>query len=189
MTKASLAKLYIKFFKVGAMTFGGGYAMLPIIVRELKDEIGQQEIIDYYAVAGSLPGLIAINMAGLVGSKIRGIRGAIISALGVITPCIIIITIIAAFLGGFRDNIYVQKALSGVTICVLALITSSVIKLWKSAISDIPGFIIFLVALLISLVFSVSPIIAILGGALFGIIYKAAFDKANDSKTRKEDEI
>ena len=178
--KPGLFEIFIAYVKVGAMTFGGGYAMLPILEREVVEKKGwitSEEMMDYYAVGQSLPGIIAINVAGISGYKKRGILGGVVAALGVMFPCIFIITLIAALLDGFRENIYVQKALSGIAVCVVALILNSIIKLWKKGITDIVQFLIFLAALAVGLFTSVSPIICVIAAIVIGLVYRAFFCK------------
>ena len=116
-----LLTLYTLFFRMGAVTFGGGYAMLPILRREIIQNRGwmdEETIMDYYALSQGLPGIIAINVSVFIGYKRRGVPGAVASALGMVSPCIIIISIIAAFLSNFQDNVYVQHALAGISVCV-----------------------------------------------------------------------
>ncbi|MBQ0026345.1 MAG: chromate transporter [Lachnospiraceae bacterium] len=171
--KPGLFELYITFFKIGSITFGGGYAMLPILEREIvqkKGWIDSDEILDYYAVGQSLPGLIAVNVATLTGYKKRGVIGGICASLGVISPCIVIITLIAALLSGFRDNPTVKHAISGITICVAALIVSSVVSLWKKGVTDWIQALIFAASLLIILLFDPTPIVCVLGALLVGIL-------------------
>ena len=175
MEKTSLLSLYLTFFRCSSVTFGGGYAMLPILEKEVSDKHGwcnKEELLDYYAVSQSLPGLIAINTAIFIGYKQRKIPGAIISALGMATPCLLIIMLIAAFLKNFRSNVYVQYALHGISVCVCALILSSLIGLWKKGVKDVPALIIFLAALALSLFTNVSPVITVLLGAAAGLLLK-----------------
>lgn len=132
--------LFFAFFRVGLLTFGGGYSMLPILQREAVDKkswITEAEMLDYYAVAQSLPGIIAVNTALLVGNKIKGRRGGLVAALGVVVPSLVVIMVIAAFLQGYMSNPWVQKAFYGIRIVVCALITQAIVKFWKTAIVDV----------------------------------------------------
>lgn len=175
MEQARLASLYGAFFKCGAVTFGGGYAMLPILEREIVEKHGwveKEDLLDYYAVSQSLPGLIAVNTAIFIGYRQRKIPGAIVSALGVVSPCLLIITFIAACLQNFRDNVYVQYALHGISVCVCALILSSLIGIWKKGVKDAPALVIFLVALALSLFTDLSPVFTVLLGAAAGLLLK-----------------
>ena len=128
--------LYTLFFRMGAVTFGGGYAMLPILRREIVQKhkwMDEETIMDYYALSQGLPGIIAVNVSVFIGYKQRKVSGAVAAALGMVSPCIIIISIIAFFLSNFQDNVYVQHALAGISVCVAALILDAVISMWKRA--------------------------------------------------------
>ena len=131
--------LFLTFAKVGVCTFGGGYAMLPILQREVVEKKGwatDEELTDYFAIGQCTPGVIAVNTATFIGSKLKGIPGGIFTTLGVVFPSVVIITLIAAFLSNFADIPVVQHALAGVNACVVALIASSVIKLGKSTLKN-----------------------------------------------------
>ena len=131
--------LYTLFFRMGAVTFGGGYAMLPILRREIVQKhkwMDEENIMDYYALSQGLPGIIAVNVSVFIGYKRRGVPGAVASALGMVSPCIIIISIIAAFLSNFQDNVYVQHALAGISVCVAALILDAVLSMWNNGVTD-----------------------------------------------------
>ena len=134
--------LFLTFAKVGVCTFGGGYAMLPILQREVVENKGwatEEELTDYFAIGQCTPGVIAVNTATFI--------GGILTTLGVVFPSLIIITLIAAFLSNFAHIPAVQHALAGVNACVVALIASSVIKLGKSTVKDGPTVFIYLVVL------------------------------------------
>ena len=131
--------LFLTFAKVGVCTFGGGYAILPILQREVVEKKGwatDEELTDYFAIGQCTPGVIAVNTATFIGSKLKGIPGGIFTTLGVVFPSVVIITLIAAFLSNFADIPVVQHALAGVNACVVALIASSVIKLGKSTLKN-----------------------------------------------------
>ena len=131
-----LFDLFWTFCKIGALTFGGGYAMLPLIQREIvenKKWSTEKEILDYYAVGQCTPGVIAVNTATFIGFKLRGIVGGLVATLGVIFPSIIIILIIASFLQSFASLAIVQSAFAGIRVAVVALIITTVIKLIKSS--------------------------------------------------------
>ena len=131
--------LFLTFAKVCVCTFGGGYAMLPILQREVVEKKGwatDEELTDYFAIGQCTPGVIAVNTATFIGSKLKGIPGGIFTTLGVVFPSVVIITLIAAFLSNFADIPLVQHALAGVNACVVALIASSVIKLGKSTLKN-----------------------------------------------------
>ena len=173
---AEFLSIYWKFFKMGAVTFGGGYAMLPILRREIIENshwMEEEDIMDYYALSQGLPGIIAINTSVFIGYHHRKTRGAIAAALGVVSPSIIIITIIALFLAGFKDNIYVQRALSAISVCVVALILDAVLKMWKKGVKDVLTLCICLVVLALSLMTKISPVIYVIAAAVVGITAKA----------------
>lgn len=131
--------MFLTFARVGVCTFGGGYAMLPILRREVVEKKGwatDEELTDYFAIGQCTPGVIAVNVATFIGYKFKGWLGGVITTLGVVFPSVIIITAIAACLAGFADLPVVQHAMGGVNACVVALIASSVIKLGKAAIKD-----------------------------------------------------
>ncbi|MBR4099043.1 MAG: chromate transporter [Clostridium sp.] len=145
--------LFLTFCRIGGFTFGGGYAMLPILQREVVEKKGwatDEELTDYFAIGQCTPGVIAVNTATFVGYKYKGIPGGICASLGVIAPSIVIISSIAAFLSHFADIPVVQHALAGVNACVVALIASGVIKLGKSAIKDKVTLCIYFLVLLLA---------------------------------------
>ncbi len=145
-----LIDLYLTFTRVGAMMFGGGYAMLPILQREIVDNkkwATADQLADYYAVGQCTPGVIAVNTATFIGSQQAGIAGGIAATLGVVTIPAILILIIAAFLSNFMDSVIVAHAFSGIRACVTALILASVIKLFKGSVKDWPTRIIYILVL------------------------------------------
>lgn len=155
------ARLFGKFLKIGAFTFGGGYAMIPLIRREIAQKEGwieEKDILDILAVSESTPGPIAVNTATFVGHKYRGIPGGVIATLGLVFPSLIIITLIAAFLSSFADYPLVQHALGGINACVVALIAVSVLKLGKSTLKNAPAVCIFLAVLALAEVGSLLPL-------------------------------
>lgn len=145
-----LADLYLTFTKIGGMMFGGGYAMLPILQREVVDNkkwATAEQLADYYAVGQCTPGVIAVNTATFIGSQQAGITGGIAATLGVVTIPSILILIIAAFLSSFMDSVMVAHAFNGIRACVTALILASVIKLFKGSVKDWPTRIIYITVL------------------------------------------
>ena len=138
------------FAKIGACTFGGGYAMLPILQRELVEKRNwatEGELSDYYAIGQCTPGIIAVNTATFVGHKRRGVAGGIVATLGLVFPCLVIIMLIAAFLQNFAELPIVIHAFNGVRACVCALILSSVLKLLKGAVVDKATLVIYVLVL------------------------------------------
>ncbi len=137
----TLASLFLTFAKVGVCTFGGGYAMLPILQREIVEKKGwatEEELADYFAIGQCTPGIIAVNTATFVGQKLRGIPGGVLATLGVVFPSAVIIMALAAFLQTFAQMPIVIHAFAGIRACVCALILSSVIKLSRNSLVDLP---------------------------------------------------
>ncbi|EET62170.1 chromate transport protein [Marvinbryantia formatexigens DSM 14469] len=170
-----LANLFMVFFRIGAFTFGGGYAMLPMLQREVVEKYHwatEDELMDYFAIGQCTPGIIAINTATFVGYKNRGVIGAIAATLGMITPSIIIITLIAAFLTNFADLAVVKHAFNGIRACVCVLIFNAVTKLAKKSVVDNICLGICIAVLLLSLFTPLSPaLIVVLAGAA-GVLFK-----------------
>ena len=171
-----LIDIFFTSARVGAMTFGGGYAMLPILQKEVVEKKKwntEEEILDYYALSQCLPGIIMVNTLVFVGQKKKGKIGAFASALGAVTPSFIIITIIAALLTAFADVPAVQSAFAGIRVCVCVLIFNSILKLWKSSVVDKKCLALFIIIAIGSLVVDITPIAFVLGAAVVGILIKA----------------
>lgn len=168
--------LFITFAKVGVMTFGGGYAMLPILQREIVDNkhwTTEEELMDCFAIGQCTPGVIAVNTATFVGHKNKGIFGGLLATLGVVFPSIVIISLLAGLIEAFSHLSIVQHAFGGIRVCVCVLILNAVLKLYKKAIVDIFALIIFLVVVIGSLFTPISPVVFVLLAALVGIILNA----------------
>ena len=168
-----LIELFLAFARIGGLTFGGGYAMLPMLHREVVEKKGwatEEELMDYYAVGQCIPGVIAVNTAVFVGTKVKGFLGAVAASLGVITPSVIIIVAIAAFIQSFSELPVVQNAFSGIRIGVCVLILSSVVKLFKKAVVDKFTFALFAIVFGLSVFVDISPIIFVIIAAIGGII-------------------
>ena len=138
-------ELYTTFVKIGCVTFGGGYAMLPILERELVDKrhwTTMDDLRDYFSIGQCTPGIIALNVSTFIGEKKKGVPGALLATTGFLTGPIIIILIIASFLTGFADQPIVQHAFAGIRVCVCVLIVQAVLRLWKTSVVD--GFTLFL---------------------------------------------
>lgn len=158
--------LFFTFAKIGVCTFGGGYAMLPILQRELVDNKGwatEEELADYYAVGQCTPGVIAVNTATFVGYNRMGWLGGVVATLGVVFPCLVIIMAIAAFLSNFMHLDVVVHAFNGVRAGVVALIFSSILKLLNTSLVDWKTRLIYVVVLLLGAVGVWAPMP---GGAL-----------------------
>ena len=168
-----LFALFLAFARVGVMTFGGGYAMIPILEREIVDRHGwasEEELMDYYAVGQCTPGVIAVNTATFIGYKVAGTIGGIVATLGVVFPSVVIITAIAGILTNFADVPAVKNAFAGIRVCVCVLIFNAVLKLWKKAVVDKVTLILFLCVFLLSVFFDISPIVFVVFCAAAGIV-------------------
>ena len=168
-----LFELFLAFARIGGLTFGGGYAMLPMLQREVVENKGwatEEELMDYYAVGQCVPGVIAVNTAVFVGSKVKGLAGAVAASLGVISPSIVIIVAIAAFIQSFSDLPVVQNAFAGIRVGVCVLILTSVIKLFKKAVIDKFTLALFAIVFGLSIFTDISPILFVLIAAVGGIL-------------------
>ena len=170
-----LLDLFLTFARIGVLTFGGGYAMLPIIQREVVEKkkwATEEEVMDYYAIGQCTPGVIAVNTATFIGRKHAGIPGGVVATLGVVFPSLVIITVIAAFIANFADLPLVKNAFAGIRACVCVLIANAVVKLWKKAVIDLPTLLIFLVVFIASVLTPLSPVVYVLLAAGAGILIK-----------------
>lgn len=170
---SELWTLYTLFFKMGAVTFGGGLAMLPILESELtekRDWLTEEELLDYYAIGQSTPGIIAVNVATFVGYKRAGVMGGIVSTAGMVSPSIIIISFIAAFIANFTEITWVQSALKGINVAVCVLLLNSLIKLKKKSIVDSVTLCIAVVSFVLVAFLEFKTYICIIFSALIGII-------------------
>ncbi len=168
-----LWKLFYTFFKIGLFTFGGGYAMLPLIQKEIVEKekwATEEDVMNYFAVGQCTPGVIAVNTATFVGYKNKGVFGGIFATLGVICPSIIIITILAHFLNSFANIEAVQHAFNGIRVAVAVLVLNAVIKFWKSGVRDALGVVIFAAVLVLSVLFDFSSVYVIIGAITIGIV-------------------
>ena len=167
-----LLDIFTASFKVGLMTFGGGYAMLPILQREVVETrkwVTEEEVLDYYAIGQCLPGIIMVNTMIFIGQKRRGTLGGIAAALGTVCPALIIITIIAAVLSGFAEAPVVKSAFAGIRVCVCVLIFTAVMKLWKSSVIDWKCLVIFILVAFGSLFTDITPVLFVVASAVVGI--------------------
>ena len=170
-----LRELFISFFRVGLLTFGGGYAMLPILRREVVERHAwctDEELADYYAVGQCTPGIIAVNTATFVGYSQAGIPGGILATFSLTLPSFIIILVIASVLQNFAELAVVKNAFAGIRAAVVALVLNAVIKLFKSAVADRLTLCIFLAVMLLSLFLDISPVVFVLAAGFIGIVAK-----------------
>ncbi len=171
-----LMKLFWTFAKIGVMTFGGGYAMLPMLQREVVENRGwatEEELMDYFAIGQCTPGIIAVNTATFVGQKQKGILGGIVASLGIVFPSLVIISILAGVIEAYSHLAWVQHAFGGVRVCVCVLILNAVVKLYKKAVVDKFTLAIFLLVAVGSYFTPVSPVIFVLAAAVAGIVLKS----------------
>ena len=134
-----LIDLYLTFVRIGCVTFGGGYAMLPILERELVDKrkwTTMDDLRDYFSIGQCTPGIIALNVSTFIGEKRDGVKGALAATVGFLTGPILIILIIAMFLKNFAALPLVQHAFAGIRVCVCVLILQAVLRLWKKSVVD-----------------------------------------------------
>ena len=167
--------MFLTFARIGGLTFGGGYAMLPILQREVvenKKWATEEELMDYFAIGQCTPGIIAVNTATFVGQKKKGILGGIIATLGVVFPSLIIISLLASVIEAFSHITWVQNAFGGIRVCVCVLIFNAVVKLFKKAVIDKFTLAIFLVVALGSCFTPLSPVVFVILAAAAGIILK-----------------
>ena len=171
-----LLELFLTFATVGVMTFGGGMAMLPILQREVVEGKGwatDEELTDYFAIGQCTPGIIAVNTATFIGQKRRGILGGVMATLGMVFPSLIIITVLAGLITNLSHLAWVQHAFAGIRVCVCVLIFNAVVKLWKSAVHDVWGGLIFAAVLALTLFTSLSPIVYVLLAAVAGVVIQS----------------
>ena len=169
------ASLFASFFKIGLVTFGGGLAMLPILKRDLVDSKGwltEDEILDYFAIGQSTPGVIAVNVATFVGYKRGGLIGSIFSTSGIVFPSLIIISLIAAFVSNFNELAWVQKALKGINVAVSVLLVKAVFSFGKKTVFDLCTFLIAALSFVLMFVFKVQGVWIVIGSAFSGWLFQ-----------------
>ncbi len=177
----NLFDMFITFFKIGAFTFGGGYAMIPLIEREVVDKnnwIDKDEFVDIIAISQSFPGALAINTCTFIGYKISGVLGAILGLLGVALPSFIIILIIAMAFSKFRDMYIINLIFKGINAAVPLLILVGVNSLAKVLDKTVTNIIIVIITVVLSVFMNVNPVYLIVIAALYGI-----YINRNDSST------
>lgn len=173
--------LFWTFCRIGGLTFGGGYAMLPMLEKEVVERhhwTTQEQLLDYFAIGQCTPGIIAVNTATFIGYNRRGLLGAVIATLGVVFPSFIIISLISAVLNNFAHIAMVQHAFSGIRVAVCGLILQAVIKLLKSSVKNAMGWILLAVTFLAVVLFDLSPVIVVIAAALTGILAGRGRQKA-----------
>ncbi|MDQ0149869.1 chromate transporter [Eubacterium multiforme] len=167
-------KMFIAFFKIGAFTFGGGYAMIPIIEEEVVNKqkwVSKEEFMDMLVVSQSFPGAMSINCSIFIGYKIAGVLGGVIALLGVALPSFLIILIVATFFMKFRENYYVNLVFKGISAAVPVLVLTGVISLAKGVDKNIRNGITIVLALIALVIFKVNPIIVVVAAAIYGAVF------------------
>ena len=165
--------IFLTFIKLGCITFGGGYAMIPVVDRELIKKTGwatMDEVMDYYTIAQITPGIIAVNLSTFVGCKKKGPLGGLLATAGFIIPGVTLIAAAALFIQNFTEIPAVQHAFTGIRIAVGALILDTVIKMVKGVFKDIKALILYIIAFVLSVVWGVSPMLTVLGAGIVGLV-------------------
>lgn len=179
----TLAQLYWAFLRIGGLTFGGGLTMLPMLQYELVDKkhwIKEDELLDCYAIGQCTPGIIAVNTATFVGYKKERVLGGIFSTLGMVTPSIVIITVIAMFLKNFMDNIWLQHALMGVRGVVCSLMMNTVLNLGRKSLVSKTAWIIAACIFALAMFSNLPTVILVIIAATVGIVLDR-FDRKDGS--------
>ena len=188
-----LLRLYLTFFKLGIFNFGGGYAMLPLLERELVDNKGyvtKQDLVDYYAIGQCTPGAIAVNVSTFIGHKRRGPIGGIVATLGFVSPAFFIIFIIASLLTNFATNEFVMSALGGIRVAVFVLVLSAVCKLAKTSIADIWTLLLAITIIPLGIFVKVIPLYAyVIFAGVYGLVVSIIKEKRSAKYTPKEEFI
>lgn len=180
-----LGELYISWFKMGLFTFGGGYAMLPMIQKEVIEKhhwATEEEILDYYAVGQCTPGIIAVNTATFVGYKVDGVAGGIVSTLGVVSPSLIIISLISALIENFSSLPMVQHALSGIQVAVCVLMFTAIEKLIRNGVKSVSDWMIFLGAFVLSYFTDISTTLLVIAAGLIGFVLYSVRNRKKEKK-------
>ncbi len=171
-----LWNLFATFFKIGMFTFGGGYAMIPLLQAELakkKKWTTDEELMDYYSIGQCTPGIIAVNVATFIGYKLKKIPGAVVATAGIIAPSIIIILAIANAVSLYMENRYVAHAFAGIRIVVIALILDVVLGMWKKGVGSLFQGVIFCLSMLALVWLGVSPVTVVLAAAVIGLLIRS----------------
>ncbi len=170
--KVSLWRIFLTMFKVGALTFGGGYAMVPLFRAEYVERYGwitDEDMLNMIALSQSVPGAIAVNCSVLVGYRLRKIKGALAAVAGSVLPSLITLTVVTFVYQAVRDNAYVAGALRGIRAAVVALLVSAFLGFMKPFYKDVLAVIAFSAAFLLSFLLDLNSIYLILGGIIFGM--------------------
>lgn len=170
-----LIELFISFMRIGGFTFGGGYAMLPLIQKEIVERRGwasEEEILDYFTIGQITPGVIAVNTATFIGYKKAGVLGGVVATLGVIFPSIVIISIIAAVLTNFAELPVVIHAFNGIRACVCVLILIAVYNMGKKSVVDVFTALIFIATAVLTVLKVTSPVVLVIVAGVVGVLFQ-----------------
>lgn len=181
----TLFELFFSFAKMGLFTFGGGYAMLPMIKREVVEKnkwATEDEIMDYYAIGQVTPGVIAVNTATFVGHKVKGLIGSIFATMGMIVPPIIIITLIAIFLKNFSHLMVIKYAFNGIRACVCVQVFQAIFMMAKKSLPDLICIVIFILVIVFSVTNILDPTLLVILAGVTGVIIKNFTRKKDDRK-------
>lgn len=173
-------KLFLTFFKIGAFTFGGGYAMIPLIKREIVEEkkwLSEQQMIDIIAISESTPGPLAINAATFVGRMVKGVKGALVATLGVITPSFFLILLISQVLVKIENISIIQNAFMGIRVAVLVLISNALFSLFKKMNHKVYTYFLFVLALILSMILQLNAMLILFICALLGVLWSLILGK------------
>lgn len=182
-----LIDLFLVFARIGGLTFGGGYAMLPVLEKEVVEKRGwatSEELVDYYAIGQCTPGIIAINTATFVGNKRGGLPGAIAATLGFVFPSLVIISIIAAFISNFAELTVVRNAFMGIRVCVFVLILNATVRISRTSIKDSFTLVVFLLVLAGSTLIHITPVFFVVAAGIAGIVAKVLLQKNREEAAR-----
>ena len=166
-------ELFVSFFKVGILTFGGGYAMLPMLQREVVEKRGwitEEQILDCYAIGQCTPGVIAVNTATFVGFRQAGILGAAAATVGVVAPSLLIISALAGILRRIAHYDAVRHAFAGIRVAVSVLVGQAVVKLWRKGVKGAWAIAAWLAALVLAAFFGVSPVWLVAAAIAAGLV-------------------
>ncbi len=180
-----LLELYLEFMKIGAVNFGGGYAMLPLLERELVTEkkwVTTEDLLDYFAIGQCTPGVIALNVSTFIGNKRKGTLGGVVASLGFLSIPILIILVIAMFLTNFADLPVVKNAFAGIRVCVCVLIFQAVLRLWSKSIVDKVTLALYLVIFFLAAFGSLLPVkvpaaVLVICAGVFGVFFGKGGEK------------
>lgn len=170
-----LIELFISFMRIGGFTFGGGYAMLPLIQKEIVERRGlasEEEVLDYFTIGQITPGVIAVNTATFIGYKKAGVLGGVVATLGVIFPSIVIISIIAAVLTNFAELPVVIHAFNGIRACVCVLILIAVYNMGKKSVVDVFTALIFIATAVLTVLKVTSPVVLVIVAGVVGVLFQ-----------------